>query len=401
MIQNPTHESSSVPASSTFASSSTASSSAFASSSSTAAVSSLPNTSKTDHASSISTYTLAGPSRPSKPKRTYKSTAKSKARLNRDELVIILSWLEQPANFGSVFGVQSTIIGQVKKPWKALEPLADVINKSNKNRLNLTGKGLKDRIDRHRQLYKKWKTISNSTGFGITEEDRLKGIFSITDKLEKNCMCFERMDRLFGERPDVAPLYEIDATNGPVSFNASSDSDGDDTEDDSESAFSNNNNESNVEEHAGSQLIVTYKRRRRIIDDEEEEEEEEEVEGEKEMERVEEWVDDLEWNLDGVNNDISLDSIEAPRPINVDDIASSGTIKVSRQSLSTILEEQTAISSSRQSEANANRRTAKKKRKENTGAPTCKAPLSLSSSQSQKSSSIVNVIAESSLKKLE
>jgi hypothetical protein len=83
-----------------------------------------------------------------------KKDLKSKARFNRNDLEIILSWLEHAPNFESIYGTQKTSIGQpVKTSIQSFNTLAAIVNKQNKNRLNLNGKSLKERFERHRALH--------------------------------------------------------------------------------------------------------------------------------------------------------------------------------------------------------------------------------------------------------
>ena len=46
---------------------------------------------------------------------------------------------------------------------------------------------------------------SNRTGFGLTDEDKENGIFTIMEKLEHMCPNFNKMDNLFGNRQNVMP----------------------------------------------------------------------------------------------------------------------------------------------------------------------------------------------------
>ncbi|KAF9436366.1 hypothetical protein BGZ76_004157, partial [Entomortierella beljakovae] len=198
------------------------------------------------------------------------TSVKSKARLNRLELEIILGWLEDKSNFVSLYGAQkTTMYTPLKSSTKACDSLAIAINKQTKNRLGLNGKSVKERIERHRRLYKKWKDISRSSGFGVSDDDRSKGIFSITSKLEKKCMCFERMDNIYGDRPDVTPLGEADSftTHPQLIINAELDGDG---EVDSNSGASNSDSDDGDDNQDGEEEVVTY-RRRRMIESEDDE----------------------------------------------------------------------------------------------------------------------------------
>ena len=51
--------------------------------------------------------------------------------------------------------------------------------------------------------YRKAKLDSESTGFGLTEDDRKNGITSVEEKLDNMCPLFSRMNDLFSTRPNV------------------------------------------------------------------------------------------------------------------------------------------------------------------------------------------------------
>lgn len=53
------------------------------------------------------------------------------------------------------------------------------------------------------------KVASRRTGFGVTDKDRKKGIYSIEAKLESQCPLYSRMDKLFGAKPNIVPLGEM------------------------------------------------------------------------------------------------------------------------------------------------------------------------------------------------
>jgi hypothetical protein len=62
----------------------------------------------------------------------------------------------------------------------------------------------KSRYQALESTYKKAKQLAEQTGFGVTEEDRLKNIFTVEAKLESLCMFFSELDALFGHRQNVA-----------------------------------------------------------------------------------------------------------------------------------------------------------------------------------------------------
>ncbi|KAF9199223.1 hypothetical protein BGZ49_010693 [Haplosporangium sp. Z 27] len=305
-----------------------------------------------------------------------KNDSKSKARFNRDELETILSWLEHLPNFVSVYGAQKTRIGPpLKTSTQAFSTLAAIINKKNKNRLNLNGKNLKERFERHRTLYKKWKDLSTTTGFGATPEDHAKGIYSAPAKLEKNCMCFERMDGLFGRRPDVSPLHEVDSFSASprLTENAeiAEDGEGSEAEDSALESGDSDGDQQAEDEDLSTTNVVTYRRRRYIQSEEEDEDGGNGGLNETE-DRVDEWNGHVELDQDTIGDD------DLPPPLNLDlpedDVAP--------------LEE---------GENTGQVSTKKRKRKEKR-----KGPLSIGSSntQSQKST-IVSAIANSSARRTE
>ena len=49
-----------------------------------------------------------------------------------------------------------------------------------------------------------------STGFGITEEGRRKGIYTMAEKLEKICPFYNRMDAVFGSRQNITPACVLE-----------------------------------------------------------------------------------------------------------------------------------------------------------------------------------------------
>ncbi|KAF8980661.1 hypothetical protein BGZ46_003898 [Entomortierella lignicola] len=369
----------------TLASTSTSTMTAVPSSSSSAATLSTPTP----------TTTPKLPSTKSK-RGTGKTDAKSKARLNREELEVILSWLEHKPNFSAVYGAQRTTIGlPLKTSIKAYETLASVINKQNKGRLNLTGKSIKERFERHRRLYKKWKELSKATGFGVTEEDHQKGIFSVNSKLEKNCMCFEKMDKLFGVRANVTPLGESDSFAGPFQLLDDNESSHHDSEDDKsadrdsesgaiEDGDEDDENEAldhqhrNLEDQETEGTVVTYRQRRLI------QSEEEDFGVDEWNEQVQEWNDQEEEWIDCGQTNVGNETTMVPSNFN--------------RNLNSISEPQDRSSQAQQQEQNSNRRTVKK-RKQNTDKR--RTPQSLTSSDSRSQKSALASVLESSVRETE
>ncbi|KAF5195668.1 hypothetical protein FRX31_014746 [Thalictrum thalictroides] len=126
----------------------------------------------------------------------------------------ILSWLETPENFNSLYGAgkRTKVDGVVRSKSVMLANLANCVNENSQGRLTLTGSQMYHRLRQYKNLFVKATDFQKKTGSGLTDEDRQKGIFSISQKLNTICPFFERMDLLFGNKPNINPLV-IDSSN--------------------------------------------------------------------------------------------------------------------------------------------------------------------------------------------
>ncbi|CAM6109821.1 unnamed protein product [Calypogeia fissa] len=68
----------------------------------------------------------------------------------------------------------------------------------------LSGVNLMKRLERYYDSYKRALNLKNSTGVSVTTEELQVG-FTMESKVKKICPHFQRMDDLFGERPNVLP----------------------------------------------------------------------------------------------------------------------------------------------------------------------------------------------------
>ncbi|KAJ3251013.1 hypothetical protein HK103_002932, partial [Boothiomyces macroporosus] len=69
-----------------------------------------------------------------------------------------------------------------------------------------TGQSKVSRLVMHHTEIPTWtRTKTIQTGYGVTEKDRMNGVKTIEEKLEKACAYFQEMDELFGERQNVNP----------------------------------------------------------------------------------------------------------------------------------------------------------------------------------------------------
>ncbi|KAF9017342.1 hypothetical protein BGZ52_005148 [Haplosporangium bisporale] len=147
----------------------------------------------------------------SKTKAPSTPDAASKIPFLKEDYENIHFWLESKENFEAVSGTSGkTPIGkEMKLPRQGWTELAEIESRKSKGRISIGPRAMKERFKRYKSKYYETKTVSLGTGFGIVMEDRRRGIYSIADKLDNMCPFFNRMDKLFGGKPNVVPLGEI------------------------------------------------------------------------------------------------------------------------------------------------------------------------------------------------
>lgn len=143
-------------------------------------------------------------------KDSSKSTG-SKDRFTKEDFDRVLSWLEHQPNFELIHGVsgQTSVGKPTRTASSGYATLAALISRQSKGRLQLTGRAMRERFQRHKNKYKSVKEQSSRTGFGVTEDDRKNGIYTVAGKLESLCTCYQRMDDLYGQKPNINPLAEL------------------------------------------------------------------------------------------------------------------------------------------------------------------------------------------------
>ncbi|KAF8981771.1 hypothetical protein BGZ46_002293 [Entomortierella lignicola] len=116
----------------------------------------------------------------------------------------ITSWLEDPVNFASIYGTS-----RPKKTYKPMREskkgyceLAEVLYRMTNGRLNLSANEVREQFGKHKTLYMKTKALSISAGFGVTNLDRLEGIYT----LELFCPYFTTIDQLFEYKPESSEI---------------------------------------------------------------------------------------------------------------------------------------------------------------------------------------------------
>ncbi|KAK3815525.1 MAG: hypothetical protein J3R72DRAFT_529756 [Linnemannia gamsii] len=141
-----------------------------------------------------------------------------KDRFEKDDINRIMDWLDESLIYGAIYGFPGVTPPPgtpVMNSNTAYGKLADVVNRASNGRFRLNAKSMRERWGRHKSKYISTKKIVESTGFGINDTDRAKNIFSISAKKEKLCLGYQRMDALFGTKPNITPLAEYDSTLPP------------------------------------------------------------------------------------------------------------------------------------------------------------------------------------------
>ncbi|KAF9901983.1 hypothetical protein EC991_005445 [Linnemannia zychae] len=144
-----------------------------------------------------------------------KTNGASKKHLTPDHFDFMLDWLERPGNYARVFGASGkTTIGgkETKNASVAFDEWAKHVSKAGS--FLLTGANLRARFTRHLGKYKEIKRNEKAKGYGLTEEDYNNKIRTLAEKYEKECHSFERMDRIFGNKPDVHALASMEGGAG-------------------------------------------------------------------------------------------------------------------------------------------------------------------------------------------
>ncbi|KAK3824010.1 MAG: hypothetical protein J3R72DRAFT_22897 [Linnemannia gamsii] len=140
-----------------------------------------------------------------------------KERFTKQDIENSLTFLEHPSNFESVFGSGGpTTTGKPNQSSnQGYAILAQIVSRRSKGRLNLNAKAMREQFACHRKTFITVKNKLQQAGFGVTDEDWQKGIYTISHKLESMCTCYDRMDALFSSRRNASPLARL-PTSVPV-----------------------------------------------------------------------------------------------------------------------------------------------------------------------------------------
>ncbi|KAI9917838.1 hypothetical protein PsorP6_012447 [Peronosclerospora sorghi] len=126
--------------------------------------------------------------------------------------------MENKASFALIIGAaaqgQRLTSGQKLRKLDGYRALAQYVNRKVPG-TKWDKKAEKSRYESYMATYKKNRAKSNTTGFGLTDPDRLADRHTIYANIDFMCPFFNRMDSLFGSRQNVNPTY-ISALGFPV-----------------------------------------------------------------------------------------------------------------------------------------------------------------------------------------
>ncbi|KAG0371221.1 hypothetical protein BGX24_001787 [Mortierella sp. AD032] len=142
--------------------------------------SSLPAGEKSNVAAVVASKSTFGAPAPQSNKETLKE------RLTKQDIENSLTFLEHPSNFESVFGSggQTTTGKPNQSSNQGYAILAQIVSRRSKGRLNLNENAMREQFACHRKTFITVKNKLQQAGFGVTDEDRQKGIYTISHKLE-------------------------------------------------------------------------------------------------------------------------------------------------------------------------------------------------------------------------
>lgn len=145
-------------------------------------------------------------------------------RFEREDFENVVTYLSEPAKFNLIYGSgkKTTVTGQTMNRNTSLNTFATHINGLYNVRhriskglisqqMNLSGRGLDQRLIRYKANYMKARKWTKDTGAGISDKDNQRGIFTTAEKKEDICPHFEKMEALFGDKPNVTPFAIFDS----------------------------------------------------------------------------------------------------------------------------------------------------------------------------------------------
>ena len=126
---------------------------------------------------------------------------------SKEQKLAMVMFLEDSSNFRIITGsaIQGPPVGGKRlRKINGFKLMADFVNKKVPGSY-WDAKTAKNRFELYLKAYKKTRKLSISTGWGVTESDKKKGIHTIAAKKESLCPNFERLETLFGLRQNIQP----------------------------------------------------------------------------------------------------------------------------------------------------------------------------------------------------
>ncbi|KAH9820611.1 hypothetical protein DFH28DRAFT_1194434 [Melampsora americana] len=199
------------------------------------------------HPTSTSTFTQVTPaatstSHSSKPQQKTSKQVNSPV-FEKADYVHIFSYLSQPKIRNIIFGSgkQTKVTCLPMSPTTVLNNLAQEINndyntrnkvfshsqsRPNKSVMQLTGKTLRDRLSRYKTAYIKARNWRDGTGAGTDENGDQRDLTLINEILEGMCPCFDQMDAIFKDKPNIVAFGILDSGVDNSQQNLQGNSDG-------------------------------------------------------------------------------------------------------------------------------------------------------------------------------
>jgi hypothetical protein len=137
----------------------------------------------------------------------------SNMAFTHEDYELVCSYLEDDENFAQLYGSgEQTAVGpRPLTKSAAYDMFAIYMNSHCNKRYSLTGAQLCQRVNRYKKKFAQAKQFAENTGAGIEAED---GPGTLAEILETKCPCYERMEAIFGSKPNVTPCMQYDLVDG-------------------------------------------------------------------------------------------------------------------------------------------------------------------------------------------
>ncbi|ETI44261.1 hypothetical protein F443_11033 [Phytophthora nicotianae P1569] len=125
------------------------------------------------------------------------SAKASKTHRRVEDLHAIVCWLEHPPNFTKCFDTTGkTSIGKQSSKSEGFKGMVAALASTSNGKCRLKPNQMRDRFAIYKNRYLRSKEHENTTGTGVTVEDKSYGIFTLTQKLDLMCSWYEWMGSL-------------------------------------------------------------------------------------------------------------------------------------------------------------------------------------------------------------